>query len=187
MTGDGIQVRDEAVSFIISDNQIYAGDNGIFVEGIDTRINGNLMSGGVRGIQLANTASRTGIAGNTIENVQYGINLSAAQDTHVTGNIFGNISTAALQNSGGTGTIVQGNLGLSTVGTSSFITVGASPFTHTTGIFGECVSIFGGTVSNISVGGNTVKASSDCQLNLPSNTSVVVTYTSVPFMTRIFQ
>lgn len=88
---------------------------------------------------------------------------------------------------GGTGTtkIIKGNLGYNPIASTS-ITVSASPFTYTNNT-GDTVNVFvtGGTVSNVSLGGNTVAASTNTVVPVPQGASVVVTYSSAPTMTYL--
>jgi len=171
---------------VIVGNQMYPNPagKGIEVAGRDARITGNLISGGDSAIDVLSTARRTGISGNTIENANNGIVVNAlAENTSIAANLFSNMITGVISG-GGTNGNVQANAGDSTAGSGAYITVGASPFTHTAASRPECVSIFEGTVSNISLGANTIGLETNRDIMLAPGQSVTVTYSSVPFMYR---
>ncbi|HTT16476.1 MAG TPA: hypothetical protein VMH49_03855 [Thermoplasmata archaeon] len=76
------------------------------------------------------------------------------------------------------------NCGVSIQSTSIAITVGASPFTYTNGTPDpQEVTVTGGTVSAITVGGVSVPVASPTRLLVRPGVSVVVTYSSSPTMT----
>lgn len=183
-TLDDLQIKSGVTACIVSANQFYPSSAAVRVEGVDCRIDGNIISGGTTCINLINTANRTGINGNTLENAQTAISLSTAQNTHCVGNLIVNMSVATIAGAGGTGTVVQSNKGDLAVGASSFISVGASPFTYTAGIRPEYVSIFGGTVSQVALGANAIGFTSNRSVMLAPGQSVTVTYSSVPFMLK---
>lgn len=70
----------------------------------------------------------------------------------------------------------------STAGTTSTISVTASPFTYTAGSQYETVYIYGGTVSVVAVAGTTVFVATGCTVRLAPGKAVVVTYSSAPTM-----
>lgn len=72
----------------------------------------------------------------------------------------------------------------STAGTTSAISVTASPFTYTAGNQYETVYITGGTVSVVAVAGTTVFAASPCTVRLAPGKAVVVTYSGAPTMAK---
>lgn len=78
---------------------------------------------------------------------------------------------------------IENNIGYNPVGIST-ITVTASPFTYTAGVTHETVYIYGGTVSDVSVGGSTVATASPTQVQLPAGVAVVITYTVAPTMKK---
>jgi hypothetical protein len=180
---DDIQIKTNTVACIISSNQFYPTASGIRVEGVDCRINTNIISGGTTCITLTNTANRTGICGNTLQNSQFGINLDVAQNTHFVGNLITAVTSGSVTGVGGSGTVLQSNVD-GVVGTNAFVTVGASPFTYTAGRRPEYISIFGGTVSQIALGANAIAFASDRDVTLAPNQSVTVTYSSIPFMVK---
>ena len=181
---DDLQIKSGVSTCIISSNQFYPSASAIRVEGVGCRIEGNIISGGTTCINLISSANRTGITGNTIKNAQIAVALSTAQNTHFASNLLSNISVVPVSGVGGAGTMVQNNNGDSAVGTNAFISVGASPFTYTTGPRPEYVSIFGGTVSQISLGANSISFTSNQSVSLAPNQSVTVTYSSIPYMVK---
>jgi hypothetical protein len=98
-------------------------------------------------------------------------------NARVTPNVSGSISNAS------TTSVIIDNPGYNPVGISS-ITVTASPMTYTAGASPETVYINGGSVSGVTRGGITVCAASPCQVTLPPNKSMVVTYSSAPTMVK---
>lgn len=97
----------------------------------------------------------------------------------LTGNTTTNFSD------GGTGTIknIRGNTGIP-VGPSTTITVGASPFTYTSGALPETIYISQGTVSLVTVNGLGVFQSSNVTVSVQPNNPVVVTWTVAPSMAK---
>jgi len=59
-----------------------------------------------------------------------------------------------------------------------------SPFTYTAGSSRETVYIFGGTVSNVSLGGTQIAAASPTQVQLAPGEAVTVTYSVAPSMVK---
>lgn len=74
----------------------------------------------------------------------------------------------------------------STAGTTSAISVTASPFTYTAGNQYETVYISGGTVSVVAVAGTTVftATTTGCTVRLAPGKAVVVTYSVLPTMNK---
>lgn len=72
----------------------------------------------------------------------------------------------------------------STSGTTSAISVTASPFTYTAGNQYETVYIEGGTVSVVAVAGTTVFTQTNCTVRLAPGKAVVVTYSGAPTMAK---
>lgn len=183
-TQDDIVIKSNVDSCIIASNQIYPNQIGINIEGDTCRVDNNLISGGTTCINLANTADRPSVSSNTLANAQFGIALNSATQIHFEGNHIYNMSSGSISGVGGTGTTIQNNKGDGNVGGNSFITVGASPFTYTAGSRPEYVSVFSGTVSQIALGGNAIAFNTDRSVVLAPNQSVIVTYSSVPFMVK---
>lgn len=94
------------------------------------------------------------------------------------------MSAGTVSGTVGLGTVIQSNKGDSSVGSTSFISVGASPFTYTAGARPESISIFSGTVSNIQFGANSIGFTSNRSATLSPNQSIIVTYSSVPSMVK---
>lgn len=94
----------------------------------------------------------------------------------------GNTGAALIDGSNGTSKRIVQNLGLA--GSTSAITVGASPFTYTAGNRPETVYVTGGTVSLVNVDGTNVHQASEISVHLRSGTSMTVTYSSAPFMNK---
>lgn len=182
ITTDAIQLKSQCGAVVVSGNQIYPTAVGIRVECPDVRIDNNLISGGTTCVNIAG-GTRVGISSNTLQNANVGVDAGLAANIHVVGNLFSDIATSVVQNHSST-TSVQSNRGDPVVGTSSFISVGESPRTYTAGPRSECISIFGGTVTNIQLGSNSIGFGTDRTVILAPNQSVTVTYSSVPFMVR---
>jgi hypothetical protein len=182
-----IQVKEDVVGYVISGNQMYPSAHAMDLFAADGRINGNLISGGTTCINLNAAAQRTAITGNTLSNASYAINMGSADETQFTANDIYNMSSGGITGSNGTDCVIEANRGDSDRGGSAFITVGASPYTYTAGARPEMVSIYGGTVSDIAVGGNNVALATGMAVYLPPNESVVVTYTVAPFMVKVLQ
>lgn len=153
---------------------------------------------------IINTASGVTIDGCTLTATTNGIHLSNAQHTRIVGNqVFASVGilensgsnyTAALGNdlsgsttsanlaSSGANSIYKSNPGLNPGGTVAVGTTG-SPMTITAGYSDETITVAGGTVGNIAVGGvNTGMISG--AFALPARTSMQVTYTVGPTITR---
>ena len=99
--------------------------------------------------------------------------------------VRGNINNSIYDGGTGTNKIIKGNLGYNPIASTS-ITVGASPFTYTNNT-GDAVNVFvtGGTVSSVTLGGNTVATATNTVVPVPQGSSVVVTYSAAPTMTYI--
>lgn len=116
------------------------------------------------------------ITGPTLTNILID---GAAVTPNVTAGIGGQITALV-------GSKVVNCTGYNPVG-QSVISVGASPFTYTSGVTPETVYIYGGTVSNVKVGTIQVASSSPAQVALAPNTPVTVTYTAAPSMVKDIQ
>jgi hypothetical protein len=182
-TLDDIQIKSNVDSCIISSNQFYPTNSGIRIEGINSVITSNLISGGQTSIELLNSASNTSINGNSFQGAQNAVQLATAQNTHLVGNLISGV-IGTISGNGGTGTVIQNNKGDSAVGTNAYITVGSSPFTYTSGSRPEYVSVFSGTVSQINLGANSIGLTSNRDVVLAPNQSVTITYSSIPFMVK---
>jgi len=101
----------------------------------------------------------------------------------VNNNVRGNATGSIVSGGSGTNIEIRNNIGYNPVGIST-ITVGASPFTYTAGASPETIYIYGGTVSDVSIGGSTIATASPTQVELPPNQSVTVTYSAAPTMKK---
>lgn len=188
ITGTSLQIKDTVDSAIVSDNQIYPIADGIEIGGNSVRASNNLISGGGKSINVKSMATNTAVSGNTLSNSQHGLYLAENPiGVHVIGNNFinnsvGTISDHVTPNA----RTIQNNQGDSVIGSTSFITVGASPYVYTSGNRPEMVSVFSGTVSNIQIGGTSIGFSSNRTIMVPPRTNLTVTYSSIPFMTKTF-
>lgn len=116
----------------------------------------------------------------------YGIYLAAVASDYLdihNADVRGNLTGGLANGSTGTHNTIVANGGYNPVGQSA-ITVGASPFTYTTGSSPETIYVRGGTVSNISVGSTQVAAASPAQLALGPNQAITVTYSALPTMIK---
>ena len=118
----------------------------------------------------------------------YGIAINAGvgdylsiQNANLTGNTIGGIILAGAL--GGTHNVIANNRGYNPQG-QAVITVGASPFTYTAGPSPEVIYVYGGTVSNITMGLAQIAAASPAQVTLPPNASLVMTYSVAPTMIK---
>lgn len=182
ITDDALQLKSDCHSVVVSGNQFYPTAVGIRVECPDVRIDNNLISGGTTCVNIAG-GTRVGISSNTLQNANVGVDVGLAANIHVVGNLFSGIATQVVQNRSST-TSIQSNSGDPVVGSNSFFDVGASPFTYTAGSRAECISIFGGTVTNIQLGSTSIGFGTDRTVVLAPNQSVTVTYSSVPYMVK---
>lgn len=182
ITSDALQLKSDCQAVVVSVNQFYPTAVGIRVECPDVRIDNNLISGGTTCVNIAG-GTRVGINGNTLQNANVGVDVGSATNIHVVGNLFSDIVTNVVQNISST-TSIQSNRGDTNVGSNSFITVGASPFTYTAGARPEYISIFSGTVSNIQLGSNSIGFGTNRTVVLAPNQSVTVTHSSAPFMVK---
>ena len=140
----------------------------------------NLSQVSVRGGVYAAGAYNNGV------NTQYsGIQIGGGTtDLLISGPVVAPNTTAPII-VGGANTRLQirDALGYNAVGQAP-ITVGASPFSYTTGYSVEVVYIYGGTVSNIKIGATTVATASPATLALSPNETITVTYSAAPTMVK---
>lgn len=184
--GDDLTIKETVDSAVVSANQMYPGGVGINAYGTAISVTGNLVAGGTTGVQLNTSTSGCLVADNILSGMQYGINLGSATSSKIKQNTIQGTTLGDITGNAGTGCAIVGNDDAA-VGTTGFISVGASPFTYTTGARPEQVSIFGGTVTSIVVGGNAIGFTSDRDVFLPPGKSVTVTYSAAPFMVRVYQ
>lgn len=187
LTADALQIKSEAQAIIVAGNQFYPSAAGIRVESQDAVITGNLISGGTTGVNIVIGASQVSVTSNIILNCSSNaIDMNSVAGVTVNANTFANITGTPIVNES-SGAFISDNSGDAARGTSGFISVGSSPFTYTCGPRAEFINVFGGTVSDISVGGTTISTVSGSSFLLPPNTNVTVTYSSTPLMTRVIQ
>ena len=186
ITGIGADFGANVVATVIAGNQMYPTSHGIRYAGLDARINANIISGGDACVYLRSTASRCSVVGNTLQSAAYGVNMAeGATNCHIAGNHIYSMSSGIISGETvGAGNTVQSNKGDSIVGASSFITVGASPFTYTAGVRTEYVSVFSGTVSNLQLGASSFGFGTNRSIVLAPGQSVTVTYSSAPTMLK---
>jgi hypothetical protein len=160
---------------IITNNIIDGGTN--TVDGISCD---ELNSGGNSG-----TVKRIFIENNIVENcsawgLDFGSISGTVTEVFIRNNLFegttGNLQVAAAI----TEEIIKDNKGYNPVGVSS-ISVGASVFTYTAGASTESVYVSGGTVSDITKGGNDFGLTSGV-FELEPHESILVNYTVTPTM-----
>jgi len=146
-----------------------------------------------------------------------GVLLDGATNTQIIGGIYSNYLFAGVQSYGivigatCTGTIIRGIdgdgnsagaifdastdfateiencKGYNNVLSGAVITVGASPFNYLAGHTAEMVTIDSGTVSSISVAGQTLFTATGHTVMLKPNQLLTVTYTVIPTMKKVFQ
>lgn len=182
ITADALQLKSECQAVVVSGNQIYPTAAGIRVECPDVRIDNNLISGGTTCVNIAG-GIRVGINGNTLQNANVGVDVGLSTQVQVVGNLFSGITSNVVQNLSPT-TLINSNIGDPVVGSNFFVPVGSSPFTYTAGARPEYISIFGGTVSNVQLGPNSIRSSTNVSVMLAPNQSVTVTYSSAPFIVK---
>lgn len=170
-TGSGVSVAATGVSELTFDDGVASGNRFGFFFG-----------GGINAVRISNM--NIGAFDDFAANTLVGINFNGSGYTNVqvvgnnvTGNTVGAISGEA---SLGAGSRVTNNIGIP--GTTSAISVGASPFTYTAGPRDETVYITGGTVSLVSVNGVGVHQASEVAVYLRAHSSMQVMYSSAPFM-----
>lgn len=144
------------------------------------------IGAGISGFSITN--SRSGQQAQFPNSQSRGIivNPGASNNYVLMGNdVRGNVNNSIYDGGTGTTKIVKGNLGYNPIA-STAITVGASPFTYTNNT-GDTVNVFvtGGTVSSVTLGGNTVATATNTVVPVPQGQSVAVTYTVAPTMTYV--
>jgi hypothetical protein len=172
---------------VVADNQMYPAVLGIEMYGSYFTVTGNYIAGPGTGCFFKSTASNITFNNNLLQ-TDYGADVTENPASILIGcNSFVNL-LGTITGTGGTGTIIEGNLGDPNRGNATNILVGASPFTYTSESRPSNISIIGGTVSGITVDGEPVSGASTTTVNitLPPRTSMVVTYSSIPTMTSLF-
>ena len=134
------------------------------------------------GVYLDSGAIHTIIQGNQIQSTT-GAAITEAAGAGYTTAIGNNISASGACSIANNGTSVYANnTGLNPIGTT---TVGAtsSPFTYTSAYTNETITVYGGTVSSITINGVGTGATNGA-FNIPPNTSMVITYSVGPTITK---
>lgn len=184
-TGIDIDIGTGADSVLVSANQIYPINHGIRVAGSNVLIDSNIISGGLTGVYTQVVAANLKVSNNKFMFGQTAIDLvNLPPAAHIVGNDISSMSVSTIAGLGGAGTVIQNNRGDAFVGTNSYISVSASPFTYTTGPRPEYVSILTGTVSAVSLSSTNIAFVTDTSVHLAPNQSVTVTYSSAPTMVR---
>jgi hypothetical protein len=162
-------------------------------DAIDTDLSGASISGWDFGFFLGAAVSHVSIDDNSIGNYSF-FGVSGSTTNNIGGNVasgagdwinihdnrfYANTSSALGFSATGTHNRVHDNPGYNPVGAGA-VTVGASPWTFTTGPTETNLYIYGGTVSSVSYLGEGLCTSSPCQVTLSPYQSVVVTYSAVP-------
>lgn len=171
----------------ISGNQMYStveSANQMEVWGSDVQITGNVVSGGACCVYLKSVSSNVNVVGNTLTNSAWGVDLSESPaNFSILNNRISGVSSGAINGLGGTNGYIANNPGYNPVG-SSYITVGASPFTYTAGPSPEFINLVGGTVSQVTAGGVNIGFQTNIGFHLMPNKSMTVTYSAAPSMTK---
>jgi hypothetical protein len=113
-----------------------------------------------------------------------GISLSGTTDrVSVIGNNLATNTTPVSYTATGGNNVIEGNTAYPPLGGSA-ITVGASPFTYTSGPHPETVTINAGTVSLITLGGVGILQSSGHAIPMAPNQTLTITYSAAPSMIK---
>jgi hypothetical protein len=171
---------------VIADNEIIPNAVGMDLSGANLTISGNHITGPGVAVMFSAAATNIVLSSNSFQ-TQTGVDITSNPTKVLIANNEFNVTVGAINGTGGTGTIIEGNLGDPSRGSASNITVGASPFVYTTGPRPETVNIFAGTITNVTVGGVLVAGAvvDAVSYALPPRTSITVTYSVIPLMTRV--
>ena len=124
------------------------------------------------------------IAGRGANNVGITVDNAASSNYSITGNVVtGNTTSSIVDLGTGFNARVSENVGYNGATPAYGVTVGASPWTYTSGHTPEVLYIFGGTVSSIVVDSTTVQTSSNATLTLSPQSTVQITYSAIPTVT----
>jgi len=186
-SANNITLQTGTTEATINGNQMYSEASSahqIEIWGTDIQITGNILSGGESCAYLKSVSSNVSIVGNTISNSTWGIDLNEAPSNFniLNNRMYGCVS-GVLNGTGGANGYIASNPGYNPVG-PSYITVGSSPYTYTAGASPETISIAGGTVTQVSVGGVNLFFNSNVTVKLGPHAAVVVTYSSAPIMAK---
>lgn len=184
----GVYIGDSVNSIIVSDNQLYCLGTSIRVSGINSTITGNLLSGGVTLINASALADNYCLLNNFISGGSTAIDISTNPTNGlISNNSLLNQSVSTISGTGGSGTIISGNKGDGGIGNASYVVVGASPFTYTTGPRYETVCLYSGDITSVKKGVTVMSGRilDTISYMIPPNTSIIITYTIAPTMSRI--
>ena len=185
-TNDDLEIQSLSDGVVVTGNQFYPNQSAVNAFGNNARITGNIMAGGIAGVTISATATKTAVTDNSFSGSAIGVNLSTAVDSHVSGNTFYGVTTP-IAGTGGVRNVLRDNKGDVAVAAVSAITVGASPFVYTAGTRPEYVSIYSGTVSQISLGATQIASATERSVLLAPNQSVSVVYSVLPIMVKNIQ
>lgn len=184
--GPGTRVYGNAHSGVLRQ----AGPIDVRLIGVEAADNGVAASNTYHGLNIAASANRTQVIGgyygdspSVASNAQaYGIYLAnGTTDTQLIGaHLLGNVTAAINVGTGHTRLQIADCVGYNN-GSASALTVGASPWTYenTTGAR-VSLTISGGTVSSVTLGGDQIANATGTQVLVPIGGSVVITYSSLP-------
>lgn len=176
-------------SVVVSSNQIYPVNIGIYTAGVGVHMSSNIIVGGSTSIYVSTEAGDTSITANNIRgyssNAINWSNNSKGITAH--SNLFSG-SVSAFTDGSGNNSWIESNSGDDKRGSYKTILASASPFTYRAGPRPEMVSVKGGTVSLITSKGSEVASSTNQTITLPPNASMQVYYTgSAPGMSALMQ
>lgn len=188
ITGPALNIESAATYGIVSGNMFYPNAEAMKIDGQHLSLTDNIMSGGTHGVYLDSNADNIKVCSNKIENNTYGVTfISGCSNIQVSENMLSSVGTPIAQESNATNLVLENNVGDDSAGLTAYITVGSSPFTYTAGPRPEFVSIFAGTVSQVDMGGTNLAFVTNVGFMVPPNKSITVTYSALPFMSRIIQ
>lgn len=159
--------------------------DGIYVSTANCELAGNQISGTTgAGIKIDNGAIHTRLIGNRIPTSTGPaiLEIAGASYTYAAGNDVQGATACSIANN--TGSVYVNNPSYNPIGGASSFAPGASPYTYTTATSPETVTVGGGTVSNITIGGVSMGLVAGA-FSLPPHTAITVTYSVVPTMTKI--
>lgn len=180
-------LKENSDGVVVSGNQIYPNAIGIDVFGNDALIDGNLISGGTAQVTIETAATFAHVSNNQMANGVNAVNILSATNAFICDNQMHGFSGTQIAGTPGAGTQIMNNRGDSVRGTGAYTPVGASPFTYTAGARPEAVSIFAGSVTQISLGANAISGTTASrEVSLMPGQSLTITHTGAPTMYRNF-
>jgi hypothetical protein len=193
--GDGINLKPAVGALTVDENiiaeNIILNPNGhpiILNNAQRNVITGNIIDGGAAassGVNLSGGANENVVVANRIRNSPNGITVNTPAQNVVADNVVVGNTLAITLTSLGAGNWVTNNVGFNPQAIAA-ITVTASPFTYTnTDGYPELVTVLGGTVSIIALGGVTITNATSGVFTLTPGQSIAVTYSVAPAMQKI--